>query len=120
MSLRIPVDGLVDILGEPTPITILRYGAPVINVLGDVTHGAPTPIEAAAVVHQATRRQLERAGLDMHTDARAFYSRTELRTATADRAPDVVQWDGRSWEIVNIADYAALGGLYLALGSLQP
>ncbi len=117
--MRIPVAGLVDLLGEETPITIERAGAPVVDDLGDVTHSTPTEISAVAVAHQASREQLERAGLDVSTDARAFYSRTELRTGSATRAPDVVLWDGSRWEIMNVGDYSALGGLYLALGVRQ-
>lgn len=117
--MRIPLQILLTTLGEAEPIVIERAGAPTVNDLGDVTHGAPTEIEAVAVVHQATREQLERAGLDVSTDARAFYTAAEIRTVSGDRAPDVVRWAGLRWEIVNIGDYSALGGLFLALGLRQ-
>lgn len=116
--MRIPVDGVLEDLGT-APITIERYGAPVVNALGGVDHGTPTLIETVAIVHQATRRQLERAGLDYGPDYRAVYARTELRTANTAHRPDIVVYDSRRWEVVDLADYSALSGLYLALVSLQ-
>jgi hypothetical protein len=120
VPLRIDVSGILEDLGtEADPIMIERFGAPTINALGEPDHGTPTEIAASAVVHQATRRQLERAGLDLGPDYRAFYTRTELQSADGATAPDVVVYDGARWTIVNVADYSALGGLYLALGSRQ-
>jgi hypothetical protein len=120
VSLRIPVDGLLEDLGaEFEALVIERYAAPTVDALGDVAHGPPTEIETTAIVHQATRKQIERAGLDYGPDYRAFYARTELRTANTAHRPDVVVYAGQRWEIVDLADYAALAGLYLALGSLQ-
>jgi hypothetical protein len=119
--MRIDVSGILEDIGaEPSPITIERAGsAPTIDALGEPVHAAPTEIEATAVVHQATRRQLERAGLDYGPDYRAFYTRTEIQSADGATVPDVVVYDGARWTIVDVADYSALGGLYLALGSRQ-
>ena len=120
MPLRIPIDGILEDIGaEPEVIVIERYSAPSVDALGDVDHGTPAEIETTAVVHQATRKQLERAGLDYGPDYRAFYARTELRTANTAHRPDVVVYAGQRWEIVDLADYADMGGLFLALGSLQ-
>lgn len=115
---RIPVDGLLEGIGAE-PITIERYGAPVVDALGDVDHGTPTLIETIAIVHQATRRMLERASLDYGPDYRAVYTRTELRTANNAHRPDVVVYDGRRWEVIDLADYSELSGLYLGLVSRQ-
>ena len=121
MPLRIPVSGLLEDIGiEPSPITIERYGPPSVNSLGDVVHGTPTSIAASAVVHQATRKQLERAGLDLGLDARAVYTREPVQTADGATAPDVIVYDGQRWTVTHVADYSALGGLYLALVALQP
>ena len=118
--MRIDVSGILEDIGaEPEPITIERYAAPTIDAFGEPAHGTPTEIEAAAVVHQATRLQLERAGLDYGPDYRAFYTRAEIQCADGATAPDVVVYDGARWTIVDVADYSDLGGLYLALGSRQ-
>ncbi|MEC9048869.1 MAG: hypothetical protein VYA51_12735 [Planctomycetota bacterium] len=121
MSLRFPIDGILEDIGtELEPITIERTAAPTENALGRLDHGTPTETPAQAVVHQATRAQLERAELDYGPNYRAFYTREPLRTADGTVAPDVVVYDGRRWTIVEAADgYSELAGLYLALGSLR-
>jgi len=117
--MRINVSGILEDIGtESAPITIERAGASTIDALGEPSYTV-TEIEAEAVVHQATRRQLERAGLDYGPDYRAFYTRTEIQCADGATAPDVIVYDGARWTIVDVADYSALGGLYLALGSRQ-
>lgn len=119
--MRIDVSGLLEDIGtESSAITIERYSAPTINALGEPDHGTPTSISEPAVVsHQATRRQIERAGLDFGPDYRVFYTRTELQCADGATAPDVIVYDGARWQVVNVADYSALGGLYLALASRE-
>lgn len=113
---RIPVHMLIPVLREPGTLTVERYAsAPTVNAYGEVSRGTATPIEMVMVVHQASREQLERAGLDYGPDWRAFYSRQELRTTTPGPA-DVVLYQGERWELHDSADYDELGGMHMALG----
>ena len=114
---KIPVHGLIPLLQESTELILERFADadPVPNVFGEAVSAAPTLISTAMVAHQATRQQLERAGLDYGPDWRAFYSQSELRTTTPGPA-DVVQYQSERWELHNSADYAFLGGVHIALG----
>lgn len=121
MTFRIPIDGLIDDIGaEEEPIVIERSGTPTVDALGQTSRSV-TQLEATALVHQATRAQLERVAVDYGPDYRAFYTRTPLQAPkTATGTPtDVVVYAGQRWTIVAAADYSDLAGLFLALGSLQ-
>ena len=120
--MRIPVGSLIADLGEPAPITIERAGAAVTatDAFGDPIVAAPTEILAVAITHMAGRETIERAKVDTSAAVRAFYTTAEIRTVNgADSTPaDVVVYNGQRWLIVDVADYSALSGIYLSLGSL--
>ena len=107
----IPVKLLLHVLGVPESIVIERSGVSLTDELGNVTRSTALSPAEAAVVHPASRKQLERAGVDVTTDARAVY------TAVPMAIGDVVRWRAERWEVVNLGDYGELGGLYLALAS---
>lgn len=116
---KIPVHMLIPILREEDELVVERFADtdPVPNAFGEGVSAAPTLIPTVMVAHQATRQQLERAGLDYGPDWRAFYSQSELRTTTPG-PPDIVQYQDERWELHNAGDYAYLGGMFLALGRL--
>ena len=121
---RIPVHRLIPLLKvqgddatKPGKVIVERYStaAPTVNAYGEMQRGTPELLALDMVIHQATREQLERAGIDYGPDWRACYAREELRTATPGPA-DVVRYQGERWELVNSADYDEHGGMHMALG----
>jgi hypothetical protein len=117
VSFPIDVRGLIPLLGQGATYTLERFTtASSINAVGRPVVPTPTSLPRTMVVHQATRKQVERAGLDHTVDWRAFYDTEELRVAGAGGQGDVVQYQGERWELHNLADYQAMGGMYMALG----
>ena len=113
--MKIPVHMLVPLLREASPLGVERYaGPPTVNAFGEAVSSF-TVLSLVMVVHQATRQQLERAGLDYAFDWRAFYCQSELRTSTPGPA-DVVRYQSERWKLHNSADYDFLGGVHMALG----
>ena len=112
----IPVNALVPIFRESGFVTIERPVTPTVNEFGEVVLGTPTLIEAVIAAHQATRKQIERAGLDYTLDWRTFYSETELRVADSPELSDVILYQNERWELHARSDFETLGGLYIAFG----
>jgi len=113
--MKIPVNMLIPLLREASPLEVEGYsGLPTINAFGEATSSF-TVISLVMVAHQATRQQLERAGLDYGPDWRAFYCQSVLNTSTPAVA-DVVRYQSERWKLHNSADYAFLGGVHMALG----
>lgn len=112
----IPVYGLLALAGfEPVSVTRrTRAQQSTIDAYGVPIDPADVDTTITVVMHQASRKQLERANLDAATDARIIYSTTELRTATDDR-PDIIIADGEAWEMRTIANYGTLGGIWFGL-----
>lgn len=110
----IPVADLVPLFGG-TPLTVERATASTPNMYGEAVE-TRSNVSITIAVHQATRKQLERAGLDHGHDWRAFYANVPLRCGPDDIAPDIVQYQGQRWELHNAADYQDLGGISMALG----
>lgn len=116
MSFAIDVTGMGPDF-DAVAVTIERYTtAPTVDAYGDPQVPAPTLIAATVIAHPATRKQLERAGLDHTQDWRAFYAEVELRTASTGGPPDVIQHEGERWTLIDLAAYGTLGGLWIALG----
>ena len=116
MSLEIDVRPLIGLLGGATR-TVERFAtASGFDALGSPIVATPTLLSRTIVVHQATRKQVEKAGLDHGVDWHAFYDTEELRTADSGGQADVVQYQGERWLLSTLADYNTMGGMYMALG----
>lgn len=111
---RIPVNLLIPLMKEATDLTVTRSSGVTVNAYGETT-ATTTEVEIPMVVHQATRKQIERAGLDYGHDWRAFYAAEELRTANPG-PPDVVTYQGQDWMLYEVANYGNHGGVWIALG----
>lgn len=100
-----------------TTVTLERYAEPTsVNAYGEPQVAAPSSSSVEMVVHQATRKQLDRAGLDHALDWHAFVSPVELRTVHNGR-PDVIETpDGERWELHDVGHYETIAGVWLALG----
>ncbi len=114
--IQLPVHQLLDAFQADDLPVERRTTATSTNVYGEPQVAAPVTTSQRIMVHQATRKQVERAGLDHLTDWRAFYSDSELRVADSTGPGHVVQYQGERWELMDLADYNQLGGMWLALG----
>lgn len=112
----VDVGSLVDDL-DPVSVTLERRGTLTsIDAYGDPVIPAAVETTITVAVHPATRKQIERAGLDHATDWRAFYAKVELRVADSAGPGDVIQHAGERWELISLADYGTMGGIWIALG----
>ena len=102
-----------------TTITVRTSGAPTINRFGEVS-SSTSDTSVTAVVHPADKRTRERlTARDAARESIAIYLVTAdavdtVRTAVAPR----VQYQGRWYEVVGVADYTALGGVCMAVADL--
>lgn len=98
-------------------LTLSRYGAPTRSG-GFATKPAPTAVYVSAVVWPSTGtelRLLEEGFRSM--EARTLATTTPLRAAVdPDVAyPDRFTYEGSTWEIQNVTDWATGGGVYLGV-----
>ncbi len=109
---------LLDDLGT-SPITIRTFAAPTVNDYGE-TAAVYTDTVEAAVTHPAPRELVERhLGAERRGGEVAVHVRTPTALATSrDTSPPHVIVGERTYQIVAIEDYAAHGGVLIALGAL--
>lgn len=111
-----PLFNLLDTFSAPQRAVEKQTNATSFNEFGEAVIAAPVVTTQQIMVHQATRKQIERANLDHVTDWHAFYSNEELRVADATGPSFVIQYAGERWELMKLANYDELGGLWIALG----
>lgn len=112
------IGDLSSLIGDitPTTVTVRTFGAPTINAFGE-SSSPSSDATLTAVVHPSGRRELSRAGLDAQRETIAVYSSTALGGSTSARPPQI-QYAGRWYEVVRVADYLALGGVCLIHAAL--
>lgn len=101
----------------PTTITVRTFGAEVRDALGQTTATA-TETSIEAVVHPSGRRELERLGLDTRRETISVYTTTAVGTSDGVRPPEI-DYGGRTYVVIRLGDYSALGGLYLIHAALR-
>lgn len=100
-----------------TAIMVRTFAAPTINAYGEPV-AESTDADAIAVVHPADRRTRERLpSVDRPRELISIYLTTAIDTVRTAQAPRVL-YAGRWYEIVEIQDYLALGGIVIATGAL--
>lgn len=100
----------------PTTVTVRTFGASTRTTTGGTT-ASYTDASRSVVVHPSGRRELERRGLDTKREHIAIYDTAALGAADGVRPPWVL-YGARWYEVVRVADYAELGGLYLMHAAL--
>jgi len=105
---------------DPVSVTLERQAPHTsIDGYGDPVLPAPTTTVITVAIHQATRKQIERAGLDLTTDWRAVYATQALRVADAAGPGDVIVYGGERWLLQTLADYGTIGGIWIALAKRE-
>ena len=94
-------------LGE-SAFTVLRRNDPV-NVKGEMIEQAPLSLTYLGSIQPARDITLIRENFGDHIEAAIkIYMTDRLRTFEFDGAADVISYDGRSWEVVEVRQYAAI------------
>jgi hypothetical protein len=107
------------LLGDlPTvEVTVRTYNTTTVDTFGE-TAATYADVVRTVVAHPAGRKTMERLfGRDHGVDAWSFYSAESLATVGTVK-PNKIQHQGRWYEVVEAADYADMGGLYLATAKL--
>ena len=105
------------------PVTWLVYPTATIDPLfGEKADGTATDVPDVVVLHPATRRQIASPhdGADHAVEPLAVYTTSAVYAGGEQSAPTemVRDSDGRRYEVVNVGDYQAQGGVTLVLLSL--
>lgn len=94
-----------------------RFSAAAINAFGEAVDGAATDEARDVVIHDTGRRALERLGLDYTRSTISIYDTAEILDSQTARG-DQWQYQGSWYEVVKLADYGTLGGIYMAHAQL--
>lgn len=110
----IDLSGLLATIGT-TSVTLRRAGATSIDAFGETSNTVADTALAGVVVHPGTSRaQLERLQeADRRRELISVYSESALQVTGATKG-DLVQYQGTWYELIDLGDYNALGGMYLA------
>lgn len=103
-----------------TSITLRSFGAPTIDAFGEVS-STPADTTITAVVHPADRRARERLpDADRAREMIAVYvlDVDAFDTVRATPAPWIV-YATRTYEVVDVQDYVAMGGVLIATAALR-
>ncbi len=74
---------------------------------------APETFTVTAVVEPLSTQELRALGeTQAGTDTRVVYSKIELKTRTATHAPDLIEVDGGTWEVVRVEPWKAWGSVH--------
>lgn len=99
-------------------VTVRTFGASTRDGLGRVTE-TPTDTVRTLVVHSLSdRRRLERLGLDGRREIIAAYATVGIGLETNRRPPEI-QYAGRWYVVVKVADYLAAGGACMVHAELR-
>jgi len=114
----IDVRGLIGAI-PTTTVTVRTFGASSVNMRGE-TLATPSDEARALVVHPAGRRQIERLPeADRQRETIAIYDVAEdspLVPVPTRKAPRVI-YQGDTYEVTFVGDYAEMGGVHLVLAS---
>ena len=121
MSLNVDVADLIDEFRIDGGIVIERRLEPTIDDAGEAVEQAKTRIEIAdAAVHTASERDLDRVPeADRRREAIRVYTKQRIRTSGDGYAADVIVYDGKRYEAIEVADYMRQGGVYMATCLLE-
>lgn len=112
----IDVSALVGDIPAET-VTIRTPGTPTIDAFGQAS-STYTDVGRDCVVHPSGRRTVEKlAAVARGRQLISIYS-TDALQDIGGRNPARVIYQGREYEIVDLGDYATLGGIYLAHAAL--
>lgn len=113
----IDVAALATDLGfEPVDCTLRTFGSSTSNTYGEET-STSTDTTINVVVHPSGRRELQRLGLDFLRETISVYSNDEIVGGGATR-PAEIEYQGRWYQVVRVADYARMGGIWLVHAAL--
>lgn len=92
-----------------TTVTLRTYGAATVNAYGEMVT-TPSTTSVTAVVHPSGRQTLERfPEIDRQREMISVY----VLDAISSSRPAEVDYQGQTYEIVELGDYGTLGGIYL-------
>ena len=98
-------------------VTIRTPGAPITDAFGQVS-AVYADVVRQCVVHPSGRRTVQQlASVAKGRQLISVYSTAAFQDV-GDRGPARVVYQGRTYEIVDLGDYATLGGIYLAHAAL--
>lgn len=106
----------------PEAVTWQTYAASTINALGEKVDGSITETADVVELHPASRRQLAQLadGAAHAVEPLAVYTVSTVYAGgeTAHPTHMIRDADGRRYEVLNVGDYQAQGGVTLVLLSL--
>jgi hypothetical protein len=120
----VPTFDMAPMIGAfaPESVTWQTYAASTINALGEKVDGAVTETADVVELHPASRRQLAKLhdGAAHAVEPLAVYTTSPVYAGgeTAHPTHMIRDADGRRYEVVDVGDYQAQGGVTLVLLSL--
>lgn len=105
---------------DRSSVTVTTYAASTIDALGRAIAGAPSAVARNPVVHTTPERDLQNLPDSIRPrEAITIYDTIGYGSPDDTTHPDRVTYQGRSYRVISVADYAEHGEIYIMIAGLE-